>query len=213
MIYALMDEYYLFSSISNKLMIMHDFINDSFSKLVVTLFTIFSLQYNFQIEDLIIKYSNSKIRWNKKWQFFGWDSGQMKKNLENLEHGFCLERTKLTLLKNVLPKFGLYWEKRRVIWAWFSQICCCVRPQNLSCKAKFALLLLKDGWKYIFLLINWLETIQFCNRNNIVIISDVTVLYSLYLNENRDQRKKLRMEDGWENAELGMMDSELWFEN
>jgi len=66
MIYALMDEYYLFSSISNKLMIMHDFINDSFSKLVVTLFTIFSLQYNFQIEDLIIKYSNSKIRWNKK---------------------------------------------------------------------------------------------------------------------------------------------------
>lgn len=32
---------------------------------------------------------------------------------------------------------------------------------NLSYKAKFALLLLKDGWKYIFLLINWLETIQF----------------------------------------------------
>ena len=37
MIYALMDEYYLFSFIYNKLMIMKDFINDSFNKLVVTL--------------------------------------------------------------------------------------------------------------------------------------------------------------------------------
>ena len=62
MIYALMDEYYLFSFISNKLMIMRDFINDSFNKLVVTLFTIFSLQDNFQIEDLIIKSANSEIR-------------------------------------------------------------------------------------------------------------------------------------------------------
>ena len=47
MIYALMNEYYLFSLISNKLMIMHDFINYGFNKLVLTLFTIFSLQYNF----------------------------------------------------------------------------------------------------------------------------------------------------------------------
>lgn len=47
MIYALMNEYYLFSFISNKLMIMNDFINDSFNKLVVTLFTIFNLQDNF----------------------------------------------------------------------------------------------------------------------------------------------------------------------
>ena len=66
MIYALMNEYYLFSFIANKLMIMYDCINDSFNKLVVTLFTIFSFQYNFPIEDLIIKYSNSEIRWNKK---------------------------------------------------------------------------------------------------------------------------------------------------
>ena len=66
MIYALMNEYYLFSFISNKLMIMHDFINVSFNKLVVTLFTIFSLQDNFQIEDLIIKSVNLEIRWNKK---------------------------------------------------------------------------------------------------------------------------------------------------
>ena len=66
MIYALMDEYYLFSFISNKLMIMNYFINDSFNKLVITLFTIFSLQDNFQIEDLIIKIANSVIRWNKK---------------------------------------------------------------------------------------------------------------------------------------------------
>ena len=66
MIYALMDEYYFFSFISNKLMIMHDFINDSFNKSVVTLFTIFSLQDNFQIEDLIIKSANSEMRWNKE---------------------------------------------------------------------------------------------------------------------------------------------------
>ena len=66
MIYALMNEYYLFSFISNKLMIMYDFINDSFNKSVVTLFTIFNLQDNFQIEDLIIKSANSEIRWNKK---------------------------------------------------------------------------------------------------------------------------------------------------
>ena len=66
MINALMDEYYLFSFISNKLMIMHDFINDSFNKSVLTLFTIFSLQDNFQIEDLIIKSVNSEMRWNKK---------------------------------------------------------------------------------------------------------------------------------------------------
>ena len=45
---------------------MHDFINDSFNKSVVTLFPIFSLQDNFETEDLIIKSSNSKIRWNKK---------------------------------------------------------------------------------------------------------------------------------------------------
>jgi len=45
--YVPMNEYYLFSFISNKLMIMHDFINDSFNKLVVILFTIFSLQDNF----------------------------------------------------------------------------------------------------------------------------------------------------------------------
>ena len=61
-----MDEYYLFSFIYNKLMIMHDFINDSFNKSVVTLFTIFSLQGNFQIEDLIFKSANSEIRWFKE---------------------------------------------------------------------------------------------------------------------------------------------------
>ena len=66
MIYALMNEYYLFSFISNKLMIMNYFINDSFNKLVITLFTIFSLQGNFQIEDLIIKSANSEMRWNKE---------------------------------------------------------------------------------------------------------------------------------------------------
>jgi hypothetical protein len=47
MIYALMDEYYLFAFISNKLIIMHYFTNDSSNKLVITLFTIFSLQSNF----------------------------------------------------------------------------------------------------------------------------------------------------------------------
>ena len=66
MIYALMNEYYLFSFISNKLMIMNYFINDSFNKLVIKLFTIFSLQGNFQIEDLIIKSANSEMRWNKE---------------------------------------------------------------------------------------------------------------------------------------------------
>ena len=71
MIYALMDEYYLFSFISNKLIIMHYFTNDSSNKLVVTLFTIFSLQSNFQIEDLIFKSANSEIRWFKEWQFCG----------------------------------------------------------------------------------------------------------------------------------------------
>ena len=66
MIYALMDENYLSSFISNKLIIMNYFINDSFNKLVITLFTIFSLQDNFQIEDLIIKSANSEMRWNKE---------------------------------------------------------------------------------------------------------------------------------------------------
>ena len=66
MIYALMDENYLSSFISNKLMIMNYFINDSFNKLVITLFPIFSLQGNFQIEDLIIKSANSEMRWNKE---------------------------------------------------------------------------------------------------------------------------------------------------
>ena len=110
-----MDENYLSSFISNKLMIMNYFINDSFNKLVITLFTIFSLQGNFQIEDLIIKSANSEMRWNKEWQFCGWDSEQMKTNLENPEHGFCPERTQLTLTKNGLPKFGLCWEIRRVL--------------------------------------------------------------------------------------------------
>ena len=100
--------YYLFSFISNKLMIMHYFINDSSNKLVITLFTIFSLQGNFQIEDLIFKSANSEIRWFKEWQFCGWDSEQMKTNLRNPEHGFCQERAQLTLIRNGLPKFSLY---------------------------------------------------------------------------------------------------------
>ena len=66
MIYVSMNECYLFSFISNKLMIMNYFINDSFNKLVIILFTIFSLQGNFQIEDLIIKSANSEMRWNKE---------------------------------------------------------------------------------------------------------------------------------------------------
>ena len=66
MIYASMNECYLFSFISNKLMIMNYFINDSSIKLVITLFTIFSLQGNFQIEDLIFKSANSEIRWFKE---------------------------------------------------------------------------------------------------------------------------------------------------
>ena len=92
-----MDEYYLYSFISNKLMIMHYFINESSNKLVITLFTIFSLQSNFQIEDLIFKSANSEIRWFKEWQFCSWDSEQMKTNLRNPEHGFCPERAQLTL--------------------------------------------------------------------------------------------------------------------
>ena len=159
MIYALMDEYYLVSFISNKLMIMHDFINDNFNKSVVTLFTIFSLQDNFQIEDLIIKSANSEMRWNKEWQFCGWDFEQMEQNLENLEHGFCPERAQLTLLKNSLPKFGLYWEKRRVLWAQFSQICCCGRPPNLSCKAKFVLFFV-ERWKEIYFIFDQLVRIN-----------------------------------------------------
>lgn len=66
-----MDEYYLFSFIFNKLIIMHYFTNDSSNKLVVTLSTIFSLQSNFQIEDLISKSTNSEIRWFKEWKFCG----------------------------------------------------------------------------------------------------------------------------------------------
>ena len=66
MIYVSMNECYLFSFISNKLMIMNYFINDSFNKLVITLFTIFSLQDNVHIEDLIIKSANSEMRWNKE---------------------------------------------------------------------------------------------------------------------------------------------------
>ena len=161
MIYASMNEYYLFSFIYNKLMIMNYFINDSFNKLVITLFTIFSLQDNFQIEDLIIKSANSEMHWNKEWQFCDWNSKPMKTNLQNPEHGFCSEQTQLTFPKNGLPKFGLYWEKCRVLWAWFSHICGCGRPPNLSYKAKFDLLLLKDGCKSILLLINWLEEIQY----------------------------------------------------
>ena len=137
--------------------------------MVITLFTIFSLQDNFQIEDLIIKSANSEIRWNKKWRFCGWDSEQMEPNLETPEHGFCPEWAQLTFLKNRLPKFGLYREKHRVLWARFSQICSCGRPPNLSCKAKFAL----------FLLIKWLEANQFFNRNHVVLILIVTSLWSL----------------------------------
>ena len=99
-----MDEYYLFSFISNKLIIMHYFTNDSSNKLVVTLFTIFSLQSNFQIEDLIFKSANSEIRWFKEWQFCGYDSEQMKTNLENPEHGFCPERAQLSSHRTVCPK-------------------------------------------------------------------------------------------------------------
>jgi len=91
-----MNEYYLFSFISNKFMIMNYFINDSFNKLVITLFNIFSLQDNFQIEYLIFKSANSEMHWNKEWQFCGWDSEQMEQNLENLEHGFCPKRAQLT---------------------------------------------------------------------------------------------------------------------
>lgn len=40
-IYVLMNKYYLFSFISNKLIIMNYFTNDSANKLVITLFTIF----------------------------------------------------------------------------------------------------------------------------------------------------------------------------
>ena len=63
--------YYLFSFISKKMMIMNYFINDSSIKLVITLFTIFSLQGNFQIEDLIFKSANSEILLFKEWQFCG----------------------------------------------------------------------------------------------------------------------------------------------
>ena len=45
-----MDENYLSSFISNKLIIMNYFINASFNKLVITLFTIFSLQGNFRLK-------------------------------------------------------------------------------------------------------------------------------------------------------------------
>jgi len=183
-----MNEYYLFSFISNKLMIMHDFINDSFNKLVVTLFTIFSLQDNFQIEDLIIKSVNLEIRWNKKWQFCDWYSEQIKKNLENSEYGFCPERTKLTLFKEWFAQIRFLLRETQGSFRTIFSDLLCGRFPNLSCKAKFTLLLLKDKWNYIFLLINWLETIQFCNRNHVVIISVVTSLWSLYLNENRDQR-------------------------
>ena len=154
-----MDEYYLFSFISNKLMIMHYFIKDSSNKLVITLFTIFSLQSNFQIEDLIFKSANSEIRWFKEWQFCGWDSKQMKTNLEDPEHGFCPERAQLTLEKNDLPKFGLYRDKHGVLWARFSQICSCGRPPNLSCQPKFVLLLLKR-WSEIYFLVDHLVRIN-----------------------------------------------------
>lgn len=113
-------------------------------------------------------------------------------------------------VKNGLPKFGLYWEKHRFLWAWFSQICCCGRPPNVSCKAKFVLLLLRDEWRYIFLLINWLETIQFCNTNHVVLIFIVTSLWSLYLNENRDHRwDDLRMTLGMENWGFRIGDSRM----
>ena len=98
-----MNEYYLFSFISNKFMIMNYFINDSFDKLVITLFTILSLQDNFQIEYLIFKSANSKMRWNKEWQFCGWYSEQMKMNLRNPEHGFCPERAQLSSIRTVCP--------------------------------------------------------------------------------------------------------------
>ena len=154
---------------------MHYFTNDSSNKLVITLFTIFSLPGNFQIEDLIFKSANWEIRWFKEWQLCGWDSEQMKTNLRNPEHGFCPEWAQLTFSKNSLPKFGLYREKRRVLWARFSEICCCGHPPNRSCKTKYAL----------FLLIKWLESIQFCKTNHVVIIY---ALWSLYLNETKDQR-------------------------
>ena len=158
-IYALMNKYYLFSFISNKLIIMHYFTNDSSNKLVITLFTIFSLQGNFQIEDLIFKSANSEIRWFKKWQFCGWDSEQMKTNLRNPEHGFCPERAQLTLTKNGFLKFGMYKEKRRVLWARFSQICSCDRPPNFSYKPKSVLLLLKI-WEGIYFLVDHLVRIN-----------------------------------------------------
>ena len=66
---------------------------------------------------------------------------------------WVLSRTdRINFNKNGLPKFGLYWEKRKVLWEWFSQIYYCDRLSNyLSCKSKSDLFLLKDWWKYIFL--------------------------------------------------------------
>ena len=78
-------------------------------------------------------------------------------NLENLEHGFCLERTKLTLLKNGLSKFSFierntgFFEHdflRFVVWP-FSK-------SQLQSQIHLALV---EIWKCLFLLINWLETI------------------------------------------------------
>ena len=122
----------------------------------------------------------------------------------NPEHGFCLERTKLTLIKERFAHIQLVLrETRGSLSTIFSDSLCGCFP-SLSCKAKFALLLLKDEWKYILLLINWLETIQFCNRN-VLIIFVVTSLWSLYLNENRDQRWGW-LQDDFGDGELRIQD-------
>ena len=152
MIYASMNEYYLFSFISNKLMIMHDFINDSFNKSVVTLFTIFSLQDNFQIEDLIIKSANSEIRWDKEWRFCSWDSEKMRQNLENPKHGFCPKRTQLILPKEEFAQIQLVLrETQGSLSTIFSDLL--LRPSSKSQLQSQIRLALVERWMEIYLLV------------------------------------------------------------
>ena len=178
-----MDEYYLFSFISNKLMIMRDFINDSFNKSVVTLFTIFSLQDNFQIEDLIIKSANSEIRWNKKWRFCGWYSEQMEKNLENLEHGFCPERAQLSSIGTVCPNSACTGRNAGFFEHDFLRFAVAAVLQISAANPNSSCFCWRDEREYIFLLIIWLESTQ---------IYHVVIIYALiflYLNETKDQRR------------------------
>ena len=164
-------------------MIMHYFTNDSSNKLVITLFTIFSLQGNFQIEHLIFKSANSEIRWFKEWQFL-----RLRFWANEDEFGksgtWVLSRTgPIIFITTVFPNSACRGRNTGFFEHDFLRFAVAAALQISAVNPNSSCFCWRDEREYIFLLIIWLESTQ---------IYHLVIIYALiflYLNETQDQRR------------------------